>query len=144
MSIHKHAILYNLLCSSIASISILSKLYSLSCGSIIIPLHGLLIFLFHALFFLPFPSLSFFLSFLFVNYVLFICFINTLQFYAVGFFLTSFLRFLHHAAIGQQNWGHWCYCHGCPIWFWSCKFAIQLLVALHQVINGYCFYCFLV
>ncbi|KAL0361791.1 UNVERIFIED_CONTAM: G protein 1 [Sesamum radiatum] len=26
-----------------------------------------------------------------------------------------------------QNWGHWCDCHGCIIWFWSSEFAYSYL-----------------
>ena len=42
-------------------------------------------------------------------------------------------RLLYYASIGQQNRGDWGHCDGCTIWFWSCKFAVQLFVSLHQV-----------
>lgn len=44
-----------------------------------------------------------------------------------------FLRLFHHPSVGEQNWGYWCDCHGCTIWFWSSEFAIQLPISLYPV-----------
>lgn len=49
------------------------------------------------------------------------------------FFFFFLARFFYHASAGQQNWGHWCHLNGCLIRIWSCKFALQLYLSLHQV-----------
>lgn len=52
-------------------------------------------------------------------------------FYA-AFMLHNFIsRFLHNASASQQNWGYWCHCYGCFVWFWSCEFTLQLFISLH-------------